>query len=62
MTVNEWYEHARIDAARRGIPELEPLLKMLRSATTSLRRADWTVQSDVPSNETARRDSDEGTT
>ena len=41
MTTDDWLEQARIDAASRGLAELEPLLEMLAQATAALRRADW---------------------
>lgn len=41
MQIDDWYEHARRDAVRRGLPDLEPLLDMLSRATRALRAADW---------------------
>ena len=41
MQLDDWYEHARRDAGRRGLPDLEPLLDMLSRATRALRAADW---------------------
>ena len=42
MQLDDWFEHARRDAVRRGLPDLEPLLDMLLQATRALRAADWT--------------------
>ena len=41
MQLDDWLEHARRDAVRRGLPDLEPLLDMLFRATRALRAADW---------------------
>ncbi len=41
MTVDEWLEMAVADAARRGLPELRPILEGLARATASLRAADF---------------------
>ncbi len=41
MHLDDWLEHARRDAAHRGLPDLEPLLDMLFRATRALRAADW---------------------
>ena len=41
MRLDDWREHARRDAARRGLPDLDPLLDMLFRATRALRAADW---------------------
>ena len=41
MTVDSWLQAAIADAARRGLPELKPLLEALARATTLLRDADW---------------------
>ena len=41
MQLDDWFEHARRDAVRRGLPDLEPLLDMLFRATRTLRAADW---------------------
>ena len=40
MRLDDWLEHARHDAIRRGLPDLEPLLDMLFQATRALRAAD----------------------
>ena len=37
MRLDDWIEHARRDAARRGLPDLEPLLDMLYASTRALR-------------------------
>lgn len=41
MQLDDWLEHARRDASRRGLPDLEPLLDMLFRSTRALRAADW---------------------
>ena len=41
MTTKAWLEGAVQDAARRGLPELAPLLEALARATSALRAADW---------------------
>ncbi len=41
MRLDDWCEQARRDAARRGLPDLDPLLDMLFRATRALRAADW---------------------
>jgi hypothetical protein len=41
MTLDDWFTAAVEDAKRRGLPELEPLLKGLRAATVKLRAADF---------------------
>ncbi len=41
MQLDDWYERARRDAVRRGLPDLEPLLDALSRATRALRAADW---------------------
>ena len=41
MQLDDWFEYARRDALRRGLPDLEPLLDMLFRATRKLRAADW---------------------
>ncbi len=37
----EIYRDAVADALRRGLPQLEPLLRSLEDSTAALRRADW---------------------
>jgi hypothetical protein len=41
MTIKAWLEAAVLDAERRGMPELKPLLEMLARATSALRTAEW---------------------
>jgi len=41
MTIDDWYEHAQADAARRGLPELQPLLEALADSARALRSVDW---------------------
>jgi hypothetical protein len=41
MTVNAWLEAAMLDAERRGLPALKPLLEALAKSTSALRAADW---------------------
>ena len=41
MRLEDWREQARRDAARRDLPDLDPLLDMLFRATRALRAADW---------------------
>jgi hypothetical protein len=41
MTVTEWLEQAVLDAERRGLPALRPLLEGLARSTAALRAADW---------------------
>jgi hypothetical protein len=36
-----WLSAAIADARRRGIPDLEPLLRTLARSTAALRAADW---------------------
>ncbi len=47
MQLDDWFEHARRDAVRRGLPDLDPLLDMLCKATRALRAADWARTGDV---------------
>lgn len=56
MTITEWLEQAKADAARRGLPELGPLLEGLAKSTAALRAASWNDKAD----EDNRRD-DEAT-
>jgi hypothetical protein len=37
MTVEQWLKQAIVDAERRGLPELTPLLEGLAQATQALR-------------------------
>jgi hypothetical protein len=41
VSVDRWLQAAVEDAARRGLPELKPLLEGLALATCALRTADW---------------------
>jgi predicted O-methyltransferase YrrM len=41
MTIAEWLAAAKADAAKRGLPELIPMLEGLAQATERLRAADW---------------------
>jgi hypothetical protein len=41
MTINSWLEASIADAKRRGLPELEPLLRALAKSTEVLRNADF---------------------
>jgi hypothetical protein len=41
MTLDEWIALAREAAARRGLPELPPLIDGLRDVTRQLREAEW---------------------
>ena len=43
MTSKIWYSYVRQDAARRNIPELDPLITLLEQATILLRQADWSM-------------------
>lgn len=45
MTVDDWLQAALADAARRGLPELKPILEALAGATRALRAADWNDRS-----------------
>lgn len=36
-----WLQAALDDARRRGLPQLEPLLRTLARSTAALRAADW---------------------
>lgn len=47
MQLDDWIDHARRDAERRGLPDLEPLLDMLWRATRALRAADWARTGDA---------------
>ena len=41
MTLDDWREAMMVDAERRGLPDLKPLLEALVRATAALREADW---------------------
>ena len=47
MDIQSWLDAAIADAKRRGIPELEPLLRALAKSTEVLRRADFAEQPDA---------------
>ena len=51
MSLDDWLDHARRDAVRRGLPALEPLLDMLFGATRALRAADWALDEDAGSSD-----------
>ena len=39
--VEEWLAAAELDADRRGLPALKPILRLYALATIALRAADW---------------------
>ena len=41
MSIEFWLQAAIVDAERRGLPELKPILEALARATTALRAADF---------------------
>ena len=41
MTIKSWLDIAIVDAERRGLPGLRPLLEALARSTSALRSADW---------------------
>lgn len=41
MTIKAWLESATLDADRRNLPALRPLLENLARATSALRSAEW---------------------
>jgi hypothetical protein len=47
MDIQSWLDAAIADAKRRGLPELEPLLRALAKSTEALRRADFAAQPDT---------------
>ncbi len=53
--VEKWLQNAVVDAERRGLPELRPLLESLAQATALLRSADWNDAADGSENETEVR-------
>ena len=53
MDIESWLDAAIADAKRRGIPELEPLLRALAKSTEALRRADFAEQPDAIADERA---------
>jgi hypothetical protein len=46
MTIDEWLQAALVDADRRGLPALKPLLEALARATKALRAADFNERAD----------------
>lgn len=40
-SLEDWIAFARVDAERRGLPDLKPLLGGLLAAVRDLRAADW---------------------
>ena len=46
MTIEDWLDCALADAARRGLPELKPLVETLGRATRALRNADFNDRAD----------------
>jgi hypothetical protein len=60
MTIESWLEAAIVDAERRGLPELKPILETLAHATKALRTADFNddasgQQSAIPNPQSAVR-------
>jgi uncharacterized heparinase superfamily protein len=45
MTIDAWLQAACMDAERRALPELKPLLETLARSTRTLRDADRQVRS-----------------
>jgi hypothetical protein len=41
MTLDDWYDWAALDAERRDLPALKPLLDAQRAATRHVRAGDW---------------------
>jgi hypothetical protein len=41
VTPDDWLAAARVDAERRELPELVPLLAAMRAAIVRLRAAEW---------------------
>jgi hypothetical protein len=58
MTLDTWLKAALEDAARRGIPELKPLLESLARATGALRSADFNDDAARGGNATSDRRGD----
>ncbi len=52
--IARWLAAAEVDAERRGLPELTPLLQGLAAATAALRAADWNDDADAPLTPAAR--------
>lgn len=59
-SLEDWFAFARVDAERRGLPELKPLLVGLESALRELRAADWNDDF-RPQSETAAGDASSAT-
>ena len=49
-TPDDWLRAAQIDADRRGLPALKPLLAALADATRTLREATWAHDALGPTN------------
>ena len=47
MEIQSWLDAAIADAKRRGLPELEPMLRALATSTAALRSADFAEQPDA---------------
>jgi hypothetical protein len=47
MTVKAWLDAALLDADRRRLPALRPLLEALARSTAALRAADWNPDASV---------------
>ena len=48
MTPDDWLVAAKMDADRRELPALKPLLDALAHATRALRAASWNRHADRP--------------
>jgi hypothetical protein len=48
MTVQEWLEMAKVNAVRRGMTELPPILEGVAKATEALRAEDWNDDASGP--------------
>jgi hypothetical protein len=59
-TIQAWLEEALADARRRGLPELEPLLRSLARSTEQLRAAAWNDSVAGRLREGPRRGHDDG--
>jgi hypothetical protein len=55
MPLDAWMADARLDAERRGLPALVPLLESLQLVLARLRAADW--NDDLSSRPASERDS-----
>jgi hypothetical protein len=47
MTIEQWLENAVLDAERRGLPDLKPLLEAYARALRELRAADFNDRADA---------------